>query len=1056
MAQNDLVIKIPGIDEKLAKKALVSLNLAFITLDNRVKSFDTGVASLNKNLRKLPGLKNLIKLDKKAAEETKKLTAVTKTQTVAVQKGARVADAAARKRKRRVSEETFGRRRGGGGILASQLAQVIVNIPGLDRATAGLSGLAGEAARGTAGIGRLASVSKGASKTLIVLGLAAAAAAIGVAITTAAVLKGVGAFAQYEEALVKVGKVADLEGEQLSALGVVFANLSTRIPVAATELLQFAEVAAQLGIRGTQNLTIFAITMAKLAAASDLAGEEGARSLVRIAQLTNFDISNVDKLASAMVELGNNFATTESRIATTAQRVAQELSPIEPLAQDVLALGTAISALGIRSERGATALGRIFITFREKVLDGGKAVESLALITGKSTEELRKLAIASEPKEILNLIAATGNARAVIKALGIVSTETTGVITTLSNNIDLVNEAFDRADTRTTIALNKEAAKAFATLNSRVAKLRNTIKAAFVLIGEKFAPAIARLVDVTKEAIEAIFDMNEAAVLSFPILSRLGTLFRAVGDAVKFFGSQLKNLGGVLIPKPLRDLLSPEKSAKERFQERKAIEDKAIRELFVSKVIKRTEERVSGTRDFSIIEKELAKGQKILDQIFKRDIAAAEERKDVLLAAQLEANIPQLAEVLTKKSSGLATIIKDSAKLSKVVKGARISSNNLIGKLNELRVTAEAEIETIGLNALEKQLFVLDKASGQTAKQIADLQDLAAGLFIGDIGKTALEGFVVALTETQKELDKSTLIKLTKEANVELGKLLDTASRQRALIGLEGLTKELARIKQETEALLEEAAVDELGGQARKAIIEEIQAEKISGAFQKATVNINKLISAANDQRALIGLSSFERKIVGIDQRMSKLRKQFPQLKKELATLNDTLIDATRDEIRIKLSADLDVEVKKLRDIEAGKISGIEGAIGRLGNLFDDSLKDFKDQFEVLASKGLLDDKTVKLIGKIFDIQTKQFIEKEAAAIAKETGVAAATENVAITSQVEAEKFIAKAFADARARQFEREAFDVTKKNLEENVKSRKALDNIDKNLANRPLLAPI
>jgi len=88
-------------------------------------------------------------------------------------------------------------------------------------------------------------------------------------------------FSEFESGLVAVGKPADLTQSQMDQLGNRIDEISRRVPVAGNRLLELASAAGQVGVSGVDNIAKFTETIAKLETATDLAGEQGARSLAR-------------------------------------------------------------------------------------------------------------------------------------------------------------------------------------------------------------------------------------------------------------------------------------------------------------------------------------------------------------------------------------------------------------------------------------------------------------------------------------------------------------------------------------------------------------------------------------------------------------------------------------------------------------------------------------------------------------------------------------------------------------------------------------------------------
>lgn len=142
---------------------------------------------------------------------------------------------------------------------------------------------------------------------------------VGTTLATAgtAISAGVGASVKaamdWESAWAGVQKTNDGTEQQMQALEEDLRNLATTLPATHTEIAAVAEAAGQLGV-GVDDVSEFTETMINLGETTNLSADEAATALARFSNITGTSFSDVDKLGSSLVDLGNNFATTESEI----------------------------------------------------------------------------------------------------------------------------------------------------------------------------------------------------------------------------------------------------------------------------------------------------------------------------------------------------------------------------------------------------------------------------------------------------------------------------------------------------------------------------------------------------------------------------------------------------------------------------------------------------------------------------------------------------------------------------------------------------------------------
>lgn len=351
-------------------------------------------------------------------------------------------------------------------------------------------------------------------------------------------------FAQFEKRLIAVGKTTNMSGAELEALGKSVQEIATRVPVATTELLEIAQAAGQLGISGSDNILKFAETIGKLGLASNLAGEEAATTLARILEITGTDVSNVDRLASTIVQLGNNFAATEAEIAAATKRVAQATSVFNVSAQDAAGIGTALKAMGVEAELGGSAVGRVFGQMNASISSGSASLQIFARVSGKSVEEFKTAfkensagAFEAFVTGLGKIQRSGGDVAGVLDAVKLNGIENLQVIGTLAGRYETLGRALSMArdEWQNNIALNKEAAVAATSFSAQMQIFGNVMDAALVELGSMIAPALIDFADGVRTAIAEAREAGVIADLGQTLHDVLSQLAQVTGFVVDNF-----------------------------------------------------------------------------------------------------------------------------------------------------------------------------------------------------------------------------------------------------------------------------------------------------------------------------------------------------------------------------------------------------------------------------------------------------------------------------------------------------------------------------------------
>ena len=299
----------------------------------------------------------------------------------------------------------------------------------------------------------------------------------------------VAAFREYQDALIGVGKVTDLQGVKLEELGESIEALGASIAsIKTTQLLAITESAARLGIRGSSNLRKFTSAVAGLQATTNITGEESTEALARLLNLTQTDTTNIDRVAASIVALGNTFAATETEIVHFTTQLSRNLVRFQPTIQEVLGLGTAFQAIGARPESASTAIGRVFGEINRIIRDSSAEIRQISELTGLSIEELQSrvgddlFGIFTKLIGGLNRLQAEGgNVDEFFKAINVPSVRAISNISALANNVELLQHSLDVSSVsfEENTALQDEMAARLTTLSSKFVQLQNAAAEAF-------------------------------------------------------------------------------------------------------------------------------------------------------------------------------------------------------------------------------------------------------------------------------------------------------------------------------------------------------------------------------------------------------------------------------------------------------------------------------------------------------------------------------------------------------------------------------------------------
>ncbi len=307
----------------------------------------------------------------------------------------------------------------------------------------------------------------------------------------------------WESAFAGVAKTVDGTTAELADLEAELLDLSNRLPATREEIAGVAEAAGALGIE-RENIAAFTETMIGLGEATNLTADEAATMLAQFANIMGTPQAAVESLADALVNLGNNGASTEREILDMALRLAGAGATIGLTEDQVLALSNAMASMGIPAELGGSALSRVMAKIEVAVANGADKVHDFAEITGESAAQFAAAWESDPGAAFENFVTSLGtlqeegaNVIGLLAELGIKGQQERDVMLRLTSGHEgLAKSMDDVADSAG--ALATEVDKRYATAESQLRTFRNQVTNIARVAGAELIPALLASLDAAR------------------------------------------------------------------------------------------------------------------------------------------------------------------------------------------------------------------------------------------------------------------------------------------------------------------------------------------------------------------------------------------------------------------------------------------------------------------------------------------------------------------------------------------------------------------------------
>ena len=327
-----------------------------------------------------------------------------------------------------------------------------------------------------------------------------------------------------DTSLTGVRKTVDMTEEGYQKLKQGALELSKTQPINPNATLNMEALGAQLGW-ANENLQDFSMTVNGLEISTDMGSEQAATNLAQFANVTNMAQSAASNYASAIVDLGNHLATTESKISDMSLNMASAGAQAGMSQADILGVAAAAASLGLESQSGGSAFSRTINQIGIAVSTNSPKVKQWAELADMSAEQFRSAWKSDVTGTFERVIAGMGDVskrggdlNVTLGELGITEIRQSDFLRRMAGNSDLLTDAIARSNSAwdENSALSHEVENRNQSLAAKFEILKNRVVAVAVDVGGPLVDAALSAVDAAQPLIQGV----EAAAKAFSSMSK--------------------------------------------------------------------------------------------------------------------------------------------------------------------------------------------------------------------------------------------------------------------------------------------------------------------------------------------------------------------------------------------------------------------------------------------------------------------------------------------------------------------------------------------------------
>ena len=355
----------------------------------------------------------------------------------------------------------------------------------------------------------------------------------------------------FESSFASVRKTVDATEAQFEQLAATSKKMSTEVAAGTDEINEVMAAGGQLGV-ATEHLSDFTHVMIDLGnSCEDLSADEAATTIAQFANIMGTSQSQFSNIGSTLVDLGNNFATTEKPIMEMAHRMAGAGKQVGLTEAQVLGFAAALSSVGIEAQMGGSAFSKALVKMEVASATGGEALDDFGKVAGMTAQQFKTLwdndPAAAFQAFIVGLSKLDDEGESAIKTLsdiGINEIRLRDTLLRATNATELFSRAQNMANAawEENTALTNEAGKRYSTTASKLTNLKNKALLFGQQIGDDLNPTIQSLIEGADNLLSKFLQMDEAQRKQ---IIQYAAIAAAIGPVLLLFGKVTKGIGSI-------------------------------------------------------------------------------------------------------------------------------------------------------------------------------------------------------------------------------------------------------------------------------------------------------------------------------------------------------------------------------------------------------------------------------------------------------------------------------------------------------------------------------